>query len=117
MYPNQGKLESSWKIPQSEEPIKIPKSSQSPVRILYVWSLVFLGMFLYAFVWFVLGLPLVYLIDAVRNSLTITDPMWNTVVDFIMLCFEIHPIISLVGWFIYGILNSAKRDVDTWRTY
>ena len=85
--------------------------------IVYVWAMVFLGMVIYTFTWFTLGLPLMYFIDAIRTSMSasITDPMWLNVVSFILLCFEIHPIISLIGWFIYGILNSTHRDVDTWR--
>jgi hypothetical protein len=85
--------------------------------IVYVWAMIFLGMVIYTFTWFTLGLPLMYFIDAIRTSMstTVADPMWFSVVNFILLCFEIHPIISLVGWFIYGILNSTHRDVDTWR--
>lgn len=119
MYQNRklGIKGSSLKAPDPEEPMQIPKFPFSKVNILYVWALIFVGMVIYTITWFTLGLPLMYFIDAVRRSVTFSDPMWESVIDFITFSFEIHPIISLIGWFIYGILNSAKRDVDTWRTY
>jgi hypothetical protein len=96
-----------------EGKISVPKFSK--VNIIYVWALIFVAMALYAFTWFVMGLPLITFIQAAKGVLSIHDAMWEQVVDFILICFEIHPIIALVGWFIYGILNSAKRDVETWR--
>lgn len=115
-----GIRENKMKVPKSpipENKIELPKVFNPPVRILYVWALIFLAMALYTFTWFTLGLPLMYFIDAVRNTITFADPMWEGVVDFLLICFEIHPVVSLIGWFIYGILNSSKRDVDTWRTF
>lgn len=84
--------------------------------IVYVWALVMLAMVIYTFAWFSMGLVIMTFIDAVTTSMNFAPP-WDSVVEFIRNCFLIHPIISLVGWFIYGILNSAKRDVDTWRTF
>jgi hypothetical protein len=124
MYSNRklGIREASVKIPKSpipEKEIEPPKAPHFPVKILYVWAMIFLAMMLYTMAWFTAGLPLIYFIGAVRATITAasSDPMWIGVVDFITICFQIHPIISLIGWFIYGILNSAKRDVDTWRTF
>lgn len=105
------------KSPIPESKIEPPKAKHPPIQIIYLWAMIFIAMAVYTFAWFTLGLPLMYFIDAMRRSMTLYDPMWESVVDFIILCFEIHPIISLIGWFIYGILNSSKRDVDTWRTF
>ena len=113
---------SSLKVPKSpvpEKEINPPKAPHFPVKIVHVWAMIFLAMTLYTFTWFTCGLPLIYFIGACRDVINAatTDTMWIGVVDFITICFQIHPIISLIGWFIYGILNSAKRDVDTWRTF
>jgi hypothetical protein len=108
---------SKLKAPRPDQNMDIPKAPHFPVKIIYVWAMIFLAMVLYTFTWFTMGLPLMYFIEAVRNTMTTSDPMWEAVVDFILNCFLIHPIISLIGWFIYGILNSSKRDVDTWRTF
>ena len=99
----------------TNNPAVVPSFPFFPCKILYVWALVFLGMVVYAFTWFSLGLPLIYFVNAIRANMTFTDPMWNQVVDFVMFMFEINPIIALLGWLIYGILNSARRDIDTWQ--
>jgi hypothetical protein len=121
LNPKLGIKGSSLKAPKSpvpEKEVEIPRSPHFPVKIVVLWSYIFIAMVLYTFVWFTLGLPLIFFVDAIRTSMpATTDAMWLSVADFIILCFEIHPIISLIGWFIYGILNSSKRDVDTWRTF
>lgn len=99
------------KMPEMPK-VKIPKVSFT--RIVYVWALVFLAMVLYAFVWFSMGLVIMTFIDAIVASSNFAAP-WDSVVEFIRNCFLIHPIISLIGWFIYGIINSMRRDVETWR--
>lgn len=124
MYSNRklGIKGSSLKVPKSpipEKQIELPKAPHFPVKIVYVWAMIFLAMMVYTIAWFTAGLPLIYFIAACRTVMAAgsTDPMWLGVVDFITICFQIHPIISLIGWFVYGILNSSKRDVDTWRTF
>lgn len=92
-----------------------PKHLNSFVRIVYVWALVFIAMVMYVFVWFSMGMVVMTFIDAIVVSADFASP-WDTVVTFIRNAFLIHPVISLVGWFIYGILNSMRKDVDTWRT-
>jgi len=71
-------------------------------------------MVIYVFVWFSLGLTVMTFIDVIVASVSFADP-WDQVVEFIRNCFLVHPIISLVGWFLYGIVNSMRRDVETWR--
>lgn len=89
-----------------------------PSRIVYVWAMVFLAMVVYALAWFSMGLVVMTFIDAVAAAASSMwdNAMWDSVIDFARNAFLIHPIISLVGWFIYGILNSMRRDVETWRT-
>lgn len=96
--------------------LKMPKP-MFPVKIVYVWGLVFLSMVVYVFVWFSMGLVVMTFIDAVSTAAQDmwTNPMWDSIVEFCRNAFLIHPIIALVGWFLYGILNSMRRDVETWR--
>jgi hypothetical protein len=96
--------------------VEVPRPLNSFVRIVYVWALVFLGMVIYCFVWFSMGMVVMTFIDAIIASASFSAP-WDSVVEFCRTCFLIHPIISLVGWFLYGIINSLRRDVETWRTY
>lgn len=104
----------SWNIPKKQK-LEFPRPNL-PVRIVYVWALIFVAMLIYALAWFSMGLVIFPFVNAIRAAYDFGTP-WNTVADFIINCFLWHPIISLVGWFIYGILNSLKRDVDTWRTF
>lgn len=41
--------------------------------------------------------------------------MMEGVIDTCLFAFEIHPAIALVGWIIYGIMHSAKRETDVYR--
>lgn len=94
--------------------MKMPSSPLFPHRVVYTWTLIALGMIIYVFVWFSMGLTVMMFIDAMAASVSFADP-WNQVVEFIRNCFLIHPLIALVGWFIYGVVNSLRRDVETWK--
>lgn len=94
--------------------VEVPKPQNTFVNIVFVWALVFLSMVLYCMVWFSMGMVVMTFIDAIVATANFSAP-WDTVVEFCRNCFLLHPIISLVGWFIYGILNSLRRDVETWR--
>lgn len=97
--------------------MKISSSPMFPVRVVYTWALVLMGMVIYVFVWFSMGMVVMTFIDVMAASAAKmwNNAMWDQVVEFIRNCFLIHPIISLIGWFIYGIVNSMRRDVETWR--
>lgn len=89
-----------------------------PCRVVYVWTLIFLALIIYVFVWFSMGLVVMTFIDVMAASASSmwNNATWDTVVDFCRNCFLIHPIITLVGFFLYGIVNSLRRDVETWRS-
>lgn len=83
--------------------------------IVTLWGMVFIGMAVYFICWFTMGLPLIYFIDVVRDELTGLSTMGEQVIDGCLFAFEIHPAIALLGWFIYGIMHSAKRDTDVYK--
>ena len=82
--------------------------------IVALWGMVFMGMVIYFICWFTMGLPLIYFVDAIRSEVTFTT-MGEEIIDGCLFAFEIHPVIALVGWFIYGIMQSAKRETDVYR--
>lgn len=88
--------------------------SPSFLRVVYVWTLITLAMIVYVIVWFSMGLTVMTFIDVMAASASFADP-WNQVLEFIRNCFLVHPIIALVGWFIYGIVNSMRRTAETWQ--
>lgn len=92
--------------PQIPKPIK--------VKIVMVWTMVLLGMVIYALAWFVFGAVAMTFIDAIDNAFTFDAP-WDNVVDFVKTIVYWHPVLSLLGWLLWGYANSLKRDIDTWR--
>ncbi len=85
--------------------------------IVALWGAIFISMVVYFICWFTMGLPLIYIIDALRTQVTLAGAtaMMEAVIDGCLFAFEIHPVIALVGWFIYGLLHSARRDTDVYR--
>lgn len=81
-----------------------------PTRIAFVWSMVFLGMIIYALVWFMLGSVTMTIIEAMESAFTFSGN-WDYVVDLIKNIILWHPIISIFGWILWGFLNSMRRDV------
>lgn len=84
-----------------------------PVKIVYVWILVFAGMAIYAIGWYTLGTVALAVIQAIENSFNFPPP-WDSVTAFIKNCVYFHPIISLVGWMIWGFLQSTRKNAQSW---
>ncbi len=94
--------------------LKFPLIKFSRVNVLFVWFIVFLAMTIYAIGWFTCGIFVMKFIDAIISTYSFDSP-WDTTVTAVRLFFLYHPIIAIIGWIVYGILNSIKRDVDRWR--
>jgi sterol desaturase/sphingolipid hydroxylase (fatty acid hydroxylase superfamily) len=101
------------KLPKKQK-IEVPAPS-FPVKIVYVWFLVFISMCIYTVAWFACGLLVFPFISAVQSTMS-TDSSVDTIVTFIKACFLYHPIVALLSWFAYGIINSFRRDEQSWRT-
>jgi len=99
-----------------QDKIPVPRVPFGKVRVLYVWAIVFIAMCVYAVAWFTAGMIVMPFIDALTSSYDFGS-QWNQVVALIKTLFLWHPIIALVGWIIWGFLNSVKRDIDRWRAY
>lgn len=112
-----GSIESKVKLPKFRLPrrqkVKMPKPN-FPVKIVLVWFEVFLAMAIYTVGWFACGLLVFPFITAIQSSMTF-DSQVNVVITFIKACFLYHPIIALIGWFIYGILQSFMKGRYTWQ--
>lgn len=72
-----------------------------------------MGMIIYAFMWFIFGAVAQTYIDAIDSAFTFGQP-WDQVLEMIEQIIYYHPIISMIGWLIWGFLNSARRDVRSW---
>lgn len=84
-----------------------------PTRIVYVWALVFLAIIFYAMAWYVFGWVIMEYISAVEAAYTFQPPL-DSVVSLIKNVIAWHPIIALLGWILWGFLNSMRRDIRTY---
>lgn len=112
-----GSIENKVKLPKLKLPErqKIEKPRPSlPLNIVMTWFEVFLAMAIYTVGWFACGLFVFPFISAIQSSMTF-DSQVNTVITFIKACFLYHPIIALLGWFIYGILQSFIKGRYSWQ--
>jgi len=82
-------------------------------NIVMVWSMVFIGLIIYALIWFTFGAVAMTYIDAISDNFTF-DPPWDNVVTLSRNVILWHPVISMFGWILWGFLNSMRRDVRTW---
>jgi len=84
-----------------------------PVKIVMVWSLVFIGIIIYSLVWFVFGAVAMTYIEAISDSFSFDAP-WSSVITLVTNVILWHPVIAMFGWILWGFLNSMRRDVRTW---
>jgi len=82
-------------------------------QIAYVWALVFIGIVVYAFVWFSQIWWLWLFIEAFEDAVTL-DPAAQSVVEILKAVIAYHPLIAVFGWLLWGFLNSMRRDVRTY---
>lgn len=92
---------------------KARRSNVFPVRIAWVWAMVFLAIIVYASVWFMFGYMVMEIISAIEASYTFTSPLAETV-TLLKYVIAWHPIIAMFGWILWGFLNSMRRDVRTY---
>ncbi|MCJ7631379.1 hypothetical protein MUP77_03100 [Candidatus Bathyarchaeota archaeon] len=71
----------------------LPRSCRN--RVVFVWSLVFLGMALYTMVWFIMGLVLFPVIDGIEAAYTFPTP-FDQVVAMLKNVFYWHPILAML---------------------
>lgn len=66
--------------------------------------------------WFVFGMTLFQIITAVESAYTFTGTAAQ-VVDLLKAVVAYHPVFALVGWLVWGYINSSRRSVRTYETY
>jgi hypothetical protein len=63
-----------------------------------------------------MGRGIIAVILAVEESYTFVSP-WDATVVLIKNVIAYHPIIAMVGWLIWGFLNSARREPRAYAEY
>lgn len=87
-----------------------------PLRVAWVWSMVFIGIILYAMTWFMFGRIAMEVITAIESTYTFLPP-WDSAVAVLKAVIAYHPIIAMIGWIIWGFLNSARREPRAYAEY
>ena len=82
-------------------------------RIIFTWSLVLLGLLVYMVCWFVMSLIFMPILDVFTTAYAISAP-WDSIVTLLRNVFLWHPLFAIFGWILYGILNSSRKDIQTW---
>ena len=84
-------------------------------QLAYIWVMVLLAIVFYAFAWYSFGGVALQVITALENALSLEAP-FDTVSTFVKNVIYWHPVISLLGWLLWGFFNSLKRDVRYFET-
>ena len=79
------------------------------VNVAYVWTVVLLAIVLYAVTWYVLGSLFMPFVEAIEANYTFPPPLDSTTV-FIKNVVIYHPLFALLGWLVWGFLNSQRRS-------
>jgi len=77
--------------------------------VVWVWAVVFMGLFIYSLVWFTTGWAVMEVADAVESEYTFTGPAAYAS-SFIKLMFEYNPVLFLFGLLLWAYVNSQRRD-------
>ena len=77
--------------------------------VVWVWSVIFIGLFIYSLVWFTTGWAVMEVADAVESEYTFEGPAAYAS-SFIKLMFEYNPILFLFGLLLWGYVNSQRSD-------
>lgn len=85
-------------------------------RIAWVWGMVFIGLVVYAMVWFMLGSMVMQVIDAVEAGYTFVGSAAD-VVTVIKTVIAFHPLLAMFGWLLWGYINSTRRDPRAYAEY
>jgi len=77
--------------------------------VVWVWAVVFMGLFIYSLVWFTTGWAVMEVSAAVEDEYAFEGPAADAS-SFIKLMFEYNPILFFFGLLLWAYVNSQRRD-------
>ena len=78
--------------------------------VVYAWVIVLVLMFTYAVVWFTAGWAAMKFVDTAEEQFTFSDRE-SGIITLAKNIFAWHPVIVFIGYLLYAIVNSQRRDV------
>lgn len=84
--------------------------SRLPVRVAWVWSVVLIGLVIYAMMYFTFGRVAMEVILSIEASYTFPEPA-ASVVTVLKYVIALHPLFAMFGWLLWGYIQSSRRSV------
>lgn len=78
-------------------------------QLAYIWVMVLIAIIFYSIAWYAFGGVGLMVIAALENSFNLAAP-FDTISTFCKNVIYWHPVISLLGWLLWGFYNSIRRD-------
>lgn len=82
-----------------------------PVRIVWVWGMVLMGILLYTMMWFIFGRVVFEVILAMEGAFNFSISPIDNIANLLKYVIAWHPLFAIFGWFLWGYLNSMRREV------
>jgi len=79
-----------------------------PIRLTYVWGCVLVAIIIYALIWYTFGTLIMTYIKAVEGVAGFTG-LTADVSTIIKTVIAWHPFLALMGWLVWGFLNSLRK--------
>jgi len=76
--------------------------------VLWVWTVIIVGLFVYSLMWFTTGWAVMEVADNVEAEYTFTGPA-AFASTFIKTMFQWHPVLFLFGLILWGYVNSQRK--------
>lgn len=77
---------------------------------IYAWVMVTLSIFTYSIMWFTAGWSILEVADTMKSEFDL-GTRGDAVADMLNIVFAYHPVIVILGFIMYGLASSVKRDV------
>lgn len=80
-------------------------------QLAYVWVMVLLAIVFYCIAWYAFGGVGLTVINALEGAFNFGDE-FDTISTFCKNVILLHPVISLLGWLVWGFYNSLRKDTQ-----
>jgi len=76
--------------------------------VLWVWTVILVGLFVYSLMWFTTGWAVMEVADSVESEYAFTGAAASAS-TFIRTMFQYHPVLFLFGLILWGYVNSQRK--------
>lgn len=77
---------------------------------IFAWVIAFVMIFAYSAIWFTAGWAALEVVETAEAEFDLEDRALGNI-DLAKTVFAFHPVIVIVGYLLYALVNSQRRDV------